>query len=193
MSVQTHYPSRLNLMTACGVGDSPVPLLGNLISDCHNNVSQELLTLPVGRSPPSWYERNHTDWCECAKMSSYGHCTHQGKCLRRTCWSYARWCATLVWLHRADWNRHINLTQLLVIIGDTHCCCNKSNHWDGHLARHYPIASLMDREPATEPIGKWVRPTSEIEVANDIDQMNVSIWVSLEWEEIELVALREVS
>ena len=118
MSVQTHYPSRSNSMTACGVGDSPVPLLGNLISDCHDIVSQEPLTLPVGRSPPSWYERNHTDWCECAEMSSRGHCTRRGKHLRRTHWSYARRCATLVWLHRADWNGHINLTQLLVIIGD---------------------------------------------------------------------------
>ena len=51
----------------------------------------------------------------------------------------------------------------------------------------------MDRELATELIGKWVHPTSEIEVANDIDQTNVSVWASPEWEEIELVALQEVS
>jgi len=51
----------------------------------------------------------------------------------------------------------------------------------------------MDRESATETVGKRFATTSKIEFSDNIDDADISVRAGPAWEKFEWVVLREVS
>ena len=67
--------------------------------------------------------------------------------------------------------RHLDMRKLQ----ETDRRCDERNHYSWHFSRNYSIDSLMNREPATETMCKWLASTKKVQIMHDVDDADVSI------------------